>query len=44
MMYWTKVAICFDITTKYINTVWQNVKFLIVEPVGASHNQYALRR
>ena len=34
----TKFAICFEITTKYINTVWQNLKFLIVEPVGASHN------
>jgi len=39
MLYGTKVAICFEITTKYINTVWQNVKFLIVEPVGASHKQ-----
>jgi len=23
--------------------MWQNVKFLIVEPVGASHYQQALR-
>jgi hypothetical protein len=27
------------INTKHINTVWQNVKFLIVKPIGASRNQ-----
>jgi len=39
MLYGAKMAICFEIVTKHVNTVWQNVKFLIVEPVGASHNQ-----
>jgi len=34
-----KVAICFDINIKHINTVWQDVKFLNAKPVGASHNQ-----
>jgi hypothetical protein len=36
-LYRAKFAICSEINTK--NTVWQNVKFLNVKPVGASQNQ-----
>jgi hypothetical protein len=28
-----------EINTKHTSTLWQNVKFLNVKPVGASHNQ-----
>ena len=38
MLYVSKVAICSEINKKHINTLWQNVKFLNVKPVGASHN------
>jgi len=41
-LYRTYVAMCSEINTKHTNTVWQNVKFLHVKPVGSSHNQYAL--
>jgi hypothetical protein len=33
------VAICSQVNAKHINTVWRNVKFLSVKPVGALHNQ-----
>jgi hypothetical protein len=39
MLYGKKVAICSEMNTKHINTVWQNVKFLNAKPVGASRNQ-----
>jgi hypothetical protein len=40
MLYGAKVAVCSQINTKHIYTVCrQNVKFLNVEPVGASRNQ-----
>jgi hypothetical protein len=39
MLYLAKVVICFEINSKHINTVWQNVKFLNVKPDGASLNQ-----
>jgi len=39
MLYGEKVAICSEMNTKHINTVWQNVKFLNAKPVGASRNQ-----
>jgi len=42
-LYRPKVAICSEINTKHTNTVWQNVKFLNVKPVGASHNKWVLR-
>jgi len=38
-----KVAICSEINTKHINTVWQNVKFKNAKPAGASRNQKALK-
>jgi hypothetical protein len=38
-----KVAICYEISTKHINIVWQNVKFLNVKPVGAAGTQQALK-
>jgi hypothetical protein len=38
MLYGIKVAICSEINTKHIKC-GKNVKFLIVKPVGASHNQ-----
>jgi hypothetical protein len=41
MLYGAKVAICSEINTKHINTVWQNVNFLNAKPVGASRNQQA---
>jgi hypothetical protein len=43
MLHGAKVAICSAINTNHINRVWQNVKFLIVKPISASHNQYDLR-
>ena len=39
MLYGAKVAVCSEINTKHINTVWQNVKFLNPKHVGASRNQ-----
>jgi len=43
MSYGAKVVICSGINIKYKYTVCgQNVKFLNVEPVGASGNQEAL--
>jgi len=38
-LYKAKVAICSEIDTEHTNTVWLNVKFLNVKPVGVSHNQ-----
>jgi acetylglutamate kinase len=43
MLYGAEVTVCSQINTKHINTVWQNVKLLIVKPVGASRNQQALK-
>jgi len=34
----SKVGICSEINKKYLNAVWQNIKFSNVKPVGASHN------
>jgi hypothetical protein len=39
MLYVPNFAVCSQINTKHINTVWQNVKLLIVKPVGALRNQ-----
>jgi len=39
MFYGAKVAMCFEINTKHINAVWQNVKFLNVKPFGVSRNK-----
>jgi hypothetical protein len=39
MLHGAQVAVCSEINTKQINTVWQNVKFLNAKPVGASCNQ-----
>jgi hypothetical protein len=38
MLYGPNVAICSEKYAKHINTVWRNVKFLIVKPIGASRN------
>jgi len=35
MIYGAKFAVCYEINTKHINTVWQNVQFLNLKPVGA---------
>jgi hypothetical protein len=43
MLYGAKVAICSEIHTKHINTVWQNVKFLNAKPLGVSRNHQALK-
>ena len=39
MLYGAKDAVCFEINTKHMNTVWQNVKLLNAKPVVTSHNQ-----
>ena len=39
MLYGAKLAVCSEINTKHTNTVWHNVKFWNVKPVGTSHNQ-----
>jgi len=36
MLHETEVALCSEINTKHVNTVWQIVKFLNAKPVGAS--------
>jgi len=33
-----QVAICSEINTKQINTVWVDIQLLNVKPVGASRN------
>jgi hypothetical protein len=43
MLYGAGVVVCSEINTKHINTVWQNVKLLIVKLAGASRNQQALK-
>jgi hypothetical protein len=39
MFYGAEVAVCSEKNTKDINTVWQNLQFLNVKPVGVSRNQ-----
>jgi hypothetical protein len=39
----TQVVVCSEINTKHINTVWTESTLLNVKPVGASHNQLALK-
>ena len=39
MLNGAQVAVCSEINTKQINTLWQNVQFLNVKPVGASRDQ-----
>jgi hypothetical protein len=34
-----KFAVCSEINTNNTHTVWQNVKFLNIKPVGASRKQ-----
>jgi hypothetical protein len=43
MLYRANVAIGSEKSAKHINTVWQNVKILMLKPVGALHNQLALK-
>jgi hypothetical protein len=43
MLYGAKVAVCPEINTKHTNKVWENVKYLNVKPLGASHNQQTLK-
>jgi len=42
MLYGAEVAVCFEINTKQINTVWAECKLLKVKPVGV-RNQCALK-
>ena len=35
MLYETEVALCSEINTKYVNTVWAEYQFLSFKPVGA---------
>jgi hypothetical protein len=37
-----QVAVCFEINTKLINTVWAEPTIVECKLDGASHNQYAL--
>jgi hypothetical protein len=37
MLYEAKVAVCFEINTKQINTVWAQCQFLDFKPVGAGN-------
>jgi len=39
MLYGAHVAVCSEINTKHINTVWAECQFLNVRLVGASLNQ-----
>jgi len=39
MLYGAEFAICSEINTKHINTVWAEYQFLGFKPVGASRNQ-----
>ena len=39
MLYGAVVAVCSEISTKHINTVWAECQFLNVKPVGVSRNQ-----
>jgi len=34
-----QIAVCSQINTKHVNTVWAERKLLNVKPVGASRNQ-----
>jgi hypothetical protein len=43
MLYGATVTIFSQINTKHINTVVENVTFLTAKPVGASHNQKAIK-
>jgi hypothetical protein len=43
MLYRAKVAVCCEINTKHLNTVWAERSFFNVEPVDASSNQQALK-
>jgi hypothetical protein len=43
MLSGAKVAVCSEINTKHINTVWKNVKFFKAKPVGATRNQNVLK-
>jgi len=38
MLYVAQVAVCSEINTKYINTVWKEGQCLSVNPVGAKKN------
>jgi hypothetical protein len=42
MLYGADVAVCSEINTKEINTVWAEYQFLSFKPVG-SHNQQDLK-
>jgi hypothetical protein len=39
MLYGANSTVCSKINAEHINTMWQNVKFLIIIPVGVLHNQ-----
>jgi hypothetical protein len=38
-----QVAVCSEINTKQLNTVWEEPTIVESKPDGASHNQYALK-
>jgi hypothetical protein len=39
MLYSANAAIGSEKNAKHVNTVWQNIKLLIVKAVGSLHNQ-----
>jgi hypothetical protein len=43
MLYEANVATFSEISTKHINTLWVECKILEFKPVGALHNQQALK-
>ena len=39
MLYGAEFAVCSEINTKHINTVWAECQFLSFKPVGARNQQ-----
>jgi hypothetical protein len=39
MLYGVEVAVCSELSTKQINTLWAECQFLSFKPVGASRDQ-----
>jgi hypothetical protein len=43
MLYGAEVAVNSQINKKHTKIVWHNVNLLNIKPVGALHNQWALK-
>jgi hypothetical protein len=44
MLYREIIAVCFQINTKHINTVWQNVEFVSVQADGTYSDHWAFQK